>query len=102
MKIPTGLKAYMLPSEYIMIVPRSSMGFKFFMRLANTVAVGDSDYYNNKDNEGHYWIKIRNENDEPMEIKAGQAFAQAIFMNYLLADDDSANAERVGGIGSTN
>ena len=51
MKVPTGLKAYMLPSEYIMIVPRSSMGFKFFMRLANTVAVGDSDYYNNKDNE---------------------------------------------------
>ena len=78
-KIPTGIKVYMEHDEFIMIVPRSSMGFKYYMRLANTFAVGDCDYFNNPDNEGHYWIKIRNEGEEILEIKKGQAFAQAIF-----------------------
>lgn len=101
MKIPTGFKAYMGEDEYMMIVPRSSMGFKHFMRLANTVAIGDSDYYNNIDNEGHYWIKIRNESDEPMRITKGQAFAQAIFQKYLVTDNDNVGTERTGGLGST-
>lgn len=102
-KIPTGLKVYMCADEYLMIVPRSSMGFKYYMRLANTVAIIDSDYYNNKDNEGHCWIKIRNESSEKLEIKAGQAFAQGIFQTYLLADNNEAyqGKERTGGIGST-
>jgi len=101
-KIPTGIKAYMGMDEFLMIVPRSSMGFKYFMRLANTLAIGDSDYYNNPTNEGHYFIKIRNESKtETLKIEAGQAFAQGIFQYYLLSDDDNSNAERTGGLGST-
>lgn len=101
-KIPTGVKVYMGIGEYLMIVPRSSMGFKYYMRLANTLAIGDSDYYNNQGNEGHYWIKIRNESKtETLKIEEGQAFAQGIFQYYLLSDDDNANAERTGGFGST-
>ena len=92
----------MQEDEYISIYPRSSMGFKYFMRLANTVAVGDSDYYNNSDNEGHYWIYIRNEGKENMIIEEGQAFAQCIFHKYLTVDDDYSNLERTGGIGSTD
>jgi dUTP pyrophosphatase len=104
-KIPTGIKVYMGDDEYFMIVPRSSMGFKFYMRLANTVAVGDSDYYDNPGNEGHYFIKIRNESrTDNLVIEAGQAFAQGIFQTYLLADADNTNADhmRIGGFGSTD
>ena len=36
-----------------------------------------------------------------LELKAGDAFAQGIFMNYLVTDDDDATAERNGGFGST-
>lgn len=103
-KIPTGIKAYMQHDEMIAGYPRSSKGFKFFMRLANTVAIGDSDYHDNVKNEGHYFIKIRNEGKETMKIEMGEAFAQFIFQKYLITDDDSFDEgeERTGGIGSTD
>lgn len=102
--IPTGIKAYMQFDEMVCGYPRSSKGFKFFMRLANTVAIGDSDYYDNIKNEGHYFIKIRNEGNKTMKIEKGEAFAQFIFQKYLLADDDNFEdgEDRVGGIGSTS
>ena len=40
--------------------------------------------------------------DEVVEIKKGDAIGQAIFQKYLIADDDNATGERVGGFGSTN
>ena len=102
-KIPTGFKAYMLEDEVMKIYPRSGLGFKYYTRLANTTGIGDSDYYNNPDNEGHYWVKLRNEGDKDMIIKQGEAIAQAIFQKYLLVDGDSFDNgdKRVGGLGST-
>lgn len=100
--IPTGLKAYMLPDEYLLIVPRSSHGFKYYVRLANTVGIIDSDYYNNAKNEGHIWVKIRNESDKSFKVKRGEPFCQAIFQKFLITDSDKAQATRKGGIGSTD
>lgn len=101
--IPTGFKAYMLKDEVLKIYPRSSLGFKYFTRLANTVGIGDSDYYNAEKNEGHYWVKLRNEGEKELNIEKGEAIAQAIFQKYLLSDgDDFTGEERVGGFGSTN
>lgn len=102
-KIPTGIKAYMLDDEVLFALPRSGYGFKYYIRLANTEGVVDCDYYNNPDNEGHIWIKIRNEGDKVFSIKKGEAFCQFIFQKYLLADgDDFTGNSRTGGIGSTN
>lgn len=100
--IPTGFKAYMLHDDVLVFHVRSSHGFKNFIRLANTTGIGDSDYYNNLGNEGHYFIKLRNEGDEVFEVYTGNAIAQCIFMKYLLADgDDYEGIERTGGFGST-
>jgi len=102
MKIPTGIKAYMMDDERLSIYPRSGLGFKYFVRLANTVGIVDSDYYDNKTNEGHIWIKVRNEGNVPLAVNKGDGFAQGIFEKYLLADgDDFTGNERVGGLGST-
>lgn len=101
-KIGTGIKSYMLSDEYLSIYPRSGLGFKYFVRLANTVGIVDSDYYNNADNEGHIFIKIRNEGSEMLRIEAGESFAQGIFSKYLTVDDDNVERERVGGLGSTS
>ena len=57
-KISTGIKAYFENDEVLILVVRSSMGFKFNIRLVNQVGIIDSDYYNNKDNEGHIFVKI--------------------------------------------
>jgi dUTP pyrophosphatase len=100
--IPTGFKAYMLTDEVLVFHVRSSHGFKNFIRLANTTGIGDSDYYDNPGNEGHYFVKLRNEGTDVFMIESGEAIAQCIFMEYLLADGDDYNGtERIGGIGST-
>lgn len=101
-KVPTGIKASMNEDEFLAILVRSSMGFKYNIRLCNQVGIVDSDYYNNPDNEGHIFIKIQNEGTEVITINKGDRFAQGIFMNYLITDDDMAFGERTGGFGSTN
>lgn len=101
--VPTGLKAYMQLGEVLMAFPRSGLGFKYYCRLANTVGVIDQDYYNNPKNEGHMFVKIRNEGDKEMVIKQGDGMCQMIFIPFLLADGDSfENGDiRHGGFGST-
>lgn len=100
-KVPTGIKACMNEDEYLSIYIRSSMGFKYNIRLCNQVGIVDSDYYNNPDNEGHIFIKIQNEGNEPLNIDKGDRFAQGIFTKYLLTDDDESTGDRTGGFGST-
>lgn len=101
-KIPTGLKVHMQKGEVLFIFPRSGLGFKYYTRLANTIGVIDSDYINS-DNEGHIWVKIRNEGDKCLSIKQGEAFCQGIFMPFLLVDGDNFEDgnNRNGGFGST-
>ena len=94
-KIPTGLKSIFNKDEVLLLVVRSSMGFKYNIRLCNQVGVIDADYYNNPDNEGHIFVKIQNEGDKEVAIKKGDAIAQCIFMKFLITDSDkSLNIER--------
>lgn len=88
-KLPTGIKSYYENDEVLLIVVRSSTGFKYNIRMVNQVGVIDADYYNNKDNEGHIFIKIQNEGDKTVEFKAGDAIAQGIFMKFLTTDSDN-------------
>ena len=102
-KVPTGIRSYMQNGEVLIAVPRSGLGFKYYCRLANTVGVIDQDYYFG-DNEGHIYVKLRNEGDKPMTIKELDGMCQLIFMPFLLADGDSFDTgeTRNGGFGSTD
>ena len=102
-KVPTGIKAYMQDGEVLLAFPRSGLGFKYYCRLSNTIGVIDKDYFNNKNNEGHIFVKMRNEGDKDMMIKQGEAMCQFVFMPFLLVDGDSFDIgdERIGGFGST-
>ena len=100
-KIPTGYKAKFGSDEFLMLVVRSSMGFKYNVRMCNQVGIIDSDYYNNIDNEGHIWISLQNEGDKDYVIDKGTAYAQGIFMKYLTCGED-IDTSRNGGIGSTD
>lgn len=103
-KIPTGIKCEIKYNQFLTIVPRSSLGFKYRLQLDNTVGIIDADYYNNSGNEGHIWIKITNDskNKKSIIINKGEAIAQAMFLNFDITIDDESNVERHGGIGSTN
>ncbi len=87
-KIPTGIKVTMNSDEVLLLIDRSSMGFKYNVRMCNQVGVIDADYYNNKDNEGHIWIKIQNEGDKDYIVKKGDRMIQGIFIKYLSVDNE--------------
>jgi len=102
-KIPTGIKVKMLEDEVLFLLDRSSMGFKYNIRLCNQVGVIDADYYNNGGNDGHIWFALQNEGDKEYIIKKGTAFGQGIFCKTLFTDNDNDTSNiRVGGIGSTD
>lgn len=42
-KIPTGIKCDMNEDLFLAIVPRSSLGFKYKMRLVNTLGIVDAE-----------------------------------------------------------
>ena len=102
-KIPTGIRAWMEDGWVLMLYPRSGLGYRYRMQLANTVGVIDSDYYGS-DNEGHIQIKITNDSREgkALQIKAGEAFAQGVFTEYGITMDDETVGTRNGGFGSTS
>lgn len=101
LKIPTGYKAMFKNDEFLMLVVRSSMGFKYNVRMCNQVGIIDNDYYNNLDNEGHIWVALQNEGDADYVIKKGTAYLQGIFLKYFTCGDE-VNISRNGGIGSTD
>lgn len=99
-KFPTGINAKINDGWFLACFPRSGLGFKYQVRLANTVGVIDSDYILS-DNEGHIFAKLVNGGNEPVEINAGDGFMQGIFIPFGISYDDDATATRNGGFGST-
>ena len=87
-KIPTGIKSFFEKDEVLFLIVRSSTGFKYNIRLCNQVGVIDADYYNNRNNEGHIWIKIQNEGKEKVIIPKGESIVQGIFLKYLTTQSD--------------
>ncbi|MBQ7957908.1 MAG: deoxyuridine 5'-triphosphate nucleotidohydrolase [Clostridia bacterium] len=103
-KIPTGIRARIDDGWVLKIYPRSGLGFKFRLQLDNTVGIIDADYYNS-DNEGHIFIKVTNcsyEEGKTVSVKAGNGFAQGIFLPFGITVDDDVTDTRNGGFGSTD
>lgn len=101
--IKTGIKAIMNSDEVLIIAIRSSLGVKKGLQLNNQIGIIDSDYYNNKDNEGHILISVRNNSTSTVVLDEGDRIAQGIFIKYLTVTEEEKNDNiRNGGFGSTN
>lgn len=105
--IPTGIKVNLgtCPNKgmrkFLALYPRSSLGFKYGMRLMNTVGIIDQDYYNNESNEGHILIAITTLKDFDLELNS--KFCQGIIQPYyLITKDEVVETKRTGGVGSTD
>ncbi len=81
--------------EYVgLIFPRSSYGFKYGLRFANSVCIIDQDYRDT--------IKLKVTVDTDIEIKKGDRIAQMVFVPWLVYGGEiSPSDKRYGGIGST-
>ena len=99
--IPTGLRVLIRPGWWLMLMPRSGLGFRYYTRLANTVGNIDSDY-SQADNEGHIMVKLRMEaGGGEHAFAAGDAICQGVFVPFGITEDDEATESRTGGFGST-
>ena len=97
--IPTGVRCEMQPGWVLMLFPRSGLGFKHQVHLANTVGVIDADYFHAA-NEGHIMVRIVN-GPRPLTIARGERFCQGVFLPHGLAEEDEVLTDREGGFGST-
>ena len=98
--IPTFISAHFSYCNVLYIFPRSSLGFKYNIQLANTVGIIDSDYYYS-DNSGHIMIKLVNNGDEPVVLENGDKICQGILSPFAVTVNDDCKELRNGGIGST-
>ena len=100
---PTGIRCRMKYGWVLLLFPRSSLGLKYRFQLDNQTGVIDEDYYY-ANNEGHIMAKFTNDGREgkTVEIEAGKAYMQGVFVRYGITIDDRATGKRNGGIGSTD
>lgn len=86
-----------LPGHFGLLVPRSSSGVKYGLRLRNTVGIIDSDYTMDT-------IKatVKTEHWIPHKFKKGERLFQLIVVCHdLIPNEEKPTEERVGGHGST-
>lgn len=100
--IPTGIRFVTDRDDIVLVLfPRSGLGFKNGMYIANTAGIIDSDYQYSS-NEGHIIAKCGTRLKN-IELGAGKAFIQGIILPYLTTtDEEKITTTRDGGFGSTD
>ena len=96
----SGVKCQVKDGEFLMILPRSSLGFKAnnHIVLTNTVGVIDADYYNNPNNEGEICIKLYNMSTYTFEVNKNDRLVQGVFVKYDTTCDDACETKRNVGL----
>lgn len=87
--------------KVLLIFPRSGLGFRYGIRLSNTVGVIDADYCD-ADNEGHIIVSLENPSDKSVLLDEGKAFCQGIVVSYEIPQGSESGSGRSGGFGSTD
>lgn len=100
----TDVKVKLKTNEFLMIVPRSSIGIKYNLMLANSVGIIDPSYYGCESNDGNMGICLYNYGNTPVKVERGMRVAQGIVMKYVKSTEDlhERKSKRKGGFGSTS
>lgn len=102
--VHTGIKASMEDDEVLELYNRSSNPKKLGLVLANGVGVVDSDYFENKDNDGEIMFAFYNFKPWAVTLKVGDKVGQGVFKKYLRPEKGLVinDETRDGGFGSTD
>lgn len=100
--VPTGIKCYLATDEYLKLVIRSSCPLKYWLILANSEGIIDSDYVDNPQNEGEIFFQVINLSPVSIRLQPGDIIGQGIIQKYVTVANDQATAKRTGGFGSTS
>ena len=98
--MPGGFKIKMPKNEGFFIYSRSSYSLKDVVIPAG-VNIIDADYYNNPDNEGDFFIVIKNNGKERFNLVQGDRIAQGVFQKYYKTRGDKNKKSRASGFGSS-
>lgn len=98
--VSTGISAAIPPGMFGLLVPRSSLGVKHRLGLANTVGVIDADY------RGEIKAALVNNGSSPVTIERGTRIVQIIFqrfesVSWVQVGELPATVRGEGGFGST-
>ena len=85
-KIPTGIATEIPEGYFGAVFPRSGLATKQGLRLANCVAVIDSDY------RGEWLIPLHNDSEETRYVQAGDRIAQVVFLPYATFDFETVDS----------
>ena len=99
-KIPLGFCTELFPGTCALIYARSGLAIKSGLRLANSVAVIDSDY------RGEWIVALHNDSTEPYALYGGDRIAQVMIqpvydMDFKVVDKLEESDRGEGGLGST-
>ena len=99
-KISSGIACEFPEGYFGLLLPRSSVGVKRHLTLANTAGVIDNSY------RGEIIMAFKNDGEEVQIIENGERLAQLILLPYIIFDinevDTLSETERgEGGFGST-
>lgn len=101
--VPTGVKCKLDSNQYLEITARSSMPLKYWLVLANSEGIIDSDYYGNESNDGEICFQLINLAPSDIIIQQGDKIGQGIIKTYItVEDEEEVTTERTGGFGSTD
>jgi dUTP pyrophosphatase len=99
--MPTGLAVHVADPGYCaLVLPRSGMGFKNGIVLANLVGLIDSDY------QGQLMVPLWNRSDKAFSLSPMERVAQMIIVPVMQAqfnvvEEFTATERGAGGFGST-
>lgn len=100
--IPSGIAIGIHdPGLVAILAPRSGLGIKHGIVLANTIGVIDSDY------QGEIKVGIRNQGQQPYTIQPGERICQMLFVPVVQAclrvvtEFSEESARGTGGFGHT-
>ena len=98
--VPTGIRARIAEGWVLFVLPKSGLGFRYRLRLDNTVGVIDSDY------RGEIMVSLHNHSGQTQEIADGERIAQLVITPFLRVeftetDELSDTVRGAGGFGST-
>jgi len=97
----TDIKVKLDEGKVLLLFPRSSIGIKKHIMLANTTGVIDSDYYSNENNDGNISLALYNYGKDNAIIEKGERVMQGLITSSYLCDNDNVTIKRKGGIGSS-
>lgn len=98
--LPSGIRANINNAFVLMVFPRSSLGMKYQLMLANTTGIIDADYYH-ASNEGHIQFPLINRGESLFSCHQGERIVQGIFLPYYGAEEEEVVEVRNGGFGSS-